>query len=110
MRVFSATLVIAAALALASTAAGQESELGKTVYAKRCASCHGADGKGNAKMEAMLKTKIPALTATAKTDAEIHQLLVEGKKPMPSFKSLTKEEMDAVTAYTKALSKVAGGK
>jgi len=87
---------------------------GAADYTAKCATCHGADGKGNAKMEQMLKVKIPALAGSAlKPDAELLKLVSEGKKPMPSFaKSLSKDEIDAVVQYAKELAtgKVAGGK
>jgi mono/diheme cytochrome c family protein len=109
MRVHVKTAVMVAVLAVASSAAGAEPELGKNVYAQKCAACHGADGKGNAKMQEKLKVEIPKLTdRISKSDAELYQLLQEGKKPMPSFKRLTKEESDAVIGYVRSLSSVAG--
>lgn len=98
------TAVVLGVLALTATATAADLEAGKKLYAQKCASCHGADGKGNRKLEATLKVKIPELAAAAgKSDAELHRLLVEGKKPMPSFAKLTRDEMDAVIAYAKAL-------
>lgn len=114
MRSLSMVAVVLGVLVLASTAAAADPELGKQVYAKKCAACHGPDGKGNAKMAEMLKVKIPALTAAAaKTDAELLKAVSEGKKPMPPFaKTLSKDELDAVVQYAKGLAtgKVAGGK
>lgn len=112
MRVLSIVVALFGALAVASTAAAADLELGKKVYAAKCASCHGADGKGNAKMAGMLKINIPDLSGSkGKSDAELLKLLSEGKKPMPSFgKSLSKDEMEAVLSYAKALAKGAGGK
>jgi mono/diheme cytochrome c family protein len=109
MRSFAIVVVLAAGLAGASTATAADLELGKKVFADKCASCHGADGKGNAKMEEKLKAKISDLSAgISKSDAEILQLLSEGKKPMPSFKKLSKKELQAVGDYAKSLAK--GGK
>ena len=112
MRVLSIVVALLGVLALASTAAAADPELGKKVYAAKCASCHGADGKGNAKMAGMLKITIPDLSCSAgKSDAELLKLLAEGKKPMPSFgKSLSKDEMAAVLSHAKALAKGSGGK
>ncbi len=112
MRVLSIVVALLGALAVASTAAAADLELGKKVYAAKCASCHGADGKGNAKMAGMLKITIPDLSGSkGKSDAELLKLLAEGKKPMPSFaKGLSKDEMEAVLSYAKALAKGAGGK
>jgi len=111
MRVLSIVVALLGALAVASTAAA-DLELGKKVYAAKCASCHGADGKGNAKMAGMLKVDIPDLSGSkGKSDAELLKLLAEGKKPMPSFaKALSKDEMESVLSYTKALVKGSGGK
>ncbi len=112
MRVLSIVVALLGALTVASTAAAADLELGKKVYAAKCASCHGADGKGNAKMAGMLKVNIPDLSGSAgKSSAELLKLLAEGKKPMPAFgKSLSKDEMDSVLSYAKALAKGAGGK
>jgi mono/diheme cytochrome c family protein len=92
-------------LALASPAAAADLDLGKKVYDQKCASCHGADGKGNAKMATALKVEIKPLSASAaKPDAEVRKVLEEGKKPMPGYgKTLSPAEMDAVLAYTKDL-------
>ena len=111
MRVLSIVVALLGALAVASTAAA-DLELGKKVYAAKCAACHGADGKGNAKMAGMLKITIPDLSGSkGKSDAELLKLLAEGKKPMPSFaKNLSKDEMDSVLSYTKALVRGSGGK
>ena len=114
MRSLSMVAVVLGALVLASTAAAADLELGKKIYAQKCAACHGPDGKGNAKMAETLKVKIPALAdAAAKTDSELRKAVAEGKKPMPPFgKTLSKDELDAVVHYAKGLAtgKVAGGK
>ena len=112
MRWPSMVAVVLGALAMASTAAAADVELGKKIYAQKCAGCHGPDGKGNAKMAETLKVKIPELAAAAaKTDSELLKIISEGKKPMPSFgKSLKKDELDAVAHYAKGLATGASGK
>ncbi len=105
--------VLAATVAVASSALAADLELGKKVFSQKCAGCHGADGKGNPKMASMLKVTLPDLTAGVnKTDAELTQLVTEGKKPMPSFKTLSKDEVDGVIHFVKSLGSgaVAGGK
>ena len=103
MRALSVFVLVS--LALVSTAAAADLELGKKVYAQKCTTCHGADGGGNAKMAATLKVTIPPLAqATAKPEAEVRKTLVEGKKPMPAYgKTLSADEIDAVLAYSKTL-------
>ena len=94
-------------LAVAWTAAADENEVGKKLFAQRCAACHGADGKGNAKMAETLKVKIPDLgAASGKSDPELLKLLADGKPPMPSFgKGLSSDELRAVLDYAKKLAK-----
>ncbi len=105
MRVLSIVVALLGALALVSTAAAADLELGKKIYAAKCASCHGPDGKGNAKMAGMLKVTIPDLTGNVrKSDDDLLKLLSDGKKPMPAFgKGLSKAELDAVLHYAKGL-------
>ncbi|MBI4635136.1 MAG: cytochrome c [Candidatus Rokubacteria bacterium] len=105
MRMVSTAVVLLGALVVASAAAAADLELGKKIYGQKCASCHGPDGKGNAKMAQMLKVQIPDLAvAASKSDAELLKSVSEGKKPMPSFgKTLSKDELDAVVHYAKGL-------
>lgn len=114
MRFVTGAVALVGALVLASTAAAADLELGKELYTKKCAGCHGADGKGNPKMSQMLKVTIPDLSAgVAKTDADLVKLVSEGKKPMPSFaKSLSPDEVKAVVEYAKrfATGRTAGTK
>lgn len=114
MRVLSIVVAWLGTLALVSTAAAADLELGKKIYAAKCASCHGPDGKGNAKMAGILKVTIPDLTSVVrKSDDDLLKILSDGKKPMPAFgKGLRKDELDAVLHYAKGLAKApaVGGK
>ena len=105
MRGLGSMVAVLGVLVVASAASADDSELGKKIFAQRCAGCHAADGKGNAKMAATLKTTIPDLTSMAsKPDAELAKFISEGKKPMPGFgKSLSQEELTAVLHYAKGL-------
>lgn len=74
--------------------------LGKTLYAKHCAACHGTKGEG-IRAPALGN---PMLLATA-SDAFLRYTISEGRDstPMPSFKdSLSKLEINAVTAYIRS--------
>ena len=44
----------------------QDTDAGKTAYLSSCAPCHGADGKGNGFLSAVLKTPPTDLTMLAK--------------------------------------------
>ncbi|MGH8004408.1 MAG: c-type cytochrome [Limisphaerales bacterium] len=97
-------------------AAGQEKQTvssGKQVYEKKCASCHGKEGEGVAKMSAMLKTKIGDVRGrkvTADTLTAWKKMTTDGKGKMPAFKTkLSGAEIDSSLAYLQLLAKASSG-
>ncbi|MES2796481.1 MAG: c-type cytochrome [Bacteroidota bacterium] len=75
-------------------------DLGKTLYVKNCATCHGKKGEG---ISAPALAN-PMLLATA-SDAFLHYTITNGREgtPMVAFKdSLSKTEINAVTAYLRS--------
>jgi quinoprotein glucose dehydrogenase len=69
------------------------SRTGADVYVAACASCHGADRRGN--------DRVPSLLGVgARLSAEqIHQVIDRGRGFMPSFANLREDEKQAVIAY-----------
>lgn len=99
-----ATVLIVGCLALPMVAGAADDELGKKVFTQKCVACHGPDGAGNPKTAQMLKVTIPPLSdAASKSDSELMKFIAEGKKPMPSFKTLSGDELGAVAHYVKEL-------
>jgi len=75
------------------------SQLGKSVYAAQCQSCHGQDGK-------LGLAGAKDLTATNMVKDDIIALLNNGKNSMPKFKdALSIEEIDAVSEYVLQMKK-----
>jgi len=75
------------------------SQLGKSVYAAQCQSCHGQDGK-------LGLAGAKDLTATNMVKDDIIVLLNNGKNSMPKFKdALSIEEIDAVSEYVLQMKK-----
>ncbi len=64
------------------------------LYRTYCSSCHGADKKGGAG---------PDLTSRAKNykSAQIASILRKGAPPMPSFKFLSEQQIEAISAYVR---------
>jgi cytochrome c6 len=92
-------VVVAALLAFAGVAQA-DGEEGAPVYAKRCAMCHGKDGKPTA-----VGTKMGAKDlSTLKLDAAaVEKVVTEGKGKMTGFKGkLTVEEIHEVSEYVAA--------
>ncbi len=83
-------------------------EAAKTLYANRCQSCHGAEGKGNQTMAKALNTAIPDFTSkdiAKKPDSELTQAISKGRGKMPAQNGLSDKEIKDLVSYVKSLSK-----
>ncbi|HEY9486994.1 MAG TPA: cytochrome c [Chryseosolibacter sp.] len=63
--------------------------MGKTLYAKHCRSCHGKAGEGDGPKAAELKTSPGDFTAAefqAQSDGSLYYKTTEGRDDMPNFK------------------------
>ena len=82
--------------------------LGARIYARHCALCHGAGGRGDGDAAAGMKPKPRDHTDSAymgsRTDAQLLQLIHDGKGNMPAWKRvLTEREMRAVLVHVRSL-------
>ena len=86
-----------------------EAKEGKAIYGKLCASCHGADGKGNPAMTKVFGEKelnIVDQETMKKSDDELLKVIVQGKGKMPaSGKNLSKQEQKQVLDHVRSLAK-----
>ncbi len=65
------------------------------IFKTQCVTCHGEKGLGDGPASPYLGTKVANLTSAqvqGQTDGEIYWKISEGKTPMPSFKTLLKDE------------------
>ncbi len=72
-------------------------------YRTKCAMCHGPDGAGSAVGKSM---NVPDLRSSVvqNTDAELAQIISNGKGGMPAFKSsLSDDQMHALVTYVRSL-------
>jgi cytochrome c6 len=89
-------LVAVATLALAGTVLAEDAH---TLFASKCAVCHGKDGKGS---PAGLKMGAKDLSQTKLSEADIAKTVENGKGKMTPFKGkLTPEQIEAVAKYIK---------
>jgi cytochrome c6 len=93
-------IVVALAVLFAATAASAQGAAPAEIFAKRCAACHGKEGKGDTPMAQKLGAKdISALKAS---EAEIAEVIANGKGKMTSFKGkMTDEEIKSVAKFVK---------
>jgi len=80
---------------------------GEKVYKAKCASCHGADGKGATPAGKATKARDFCSEEVKKeTDEEWTAIVVKGKNKMPSYdKKLTDAEIKEAVAYIRSLCK-----
>lgn len=97
--------ILCASVAM-STAAAELAADGQAVYEKRCAMCHGEDGKGDTKAGKMMKTP-DITTADWKEGTSVEQLVATLKKGLGKMKSfegkVSDEELTAAAEYTRQL-------
>jgi mono/diheme cytochrome c family protein len=95
------TILIFAALTATSVWAA-DAAAGKTVYATKCKSCHGADGEGNPAIAKAMKVELKPLSATT---ADVKDVITKGQGKMKPMPAVTGDDLDNVVAYVKSLKK-----
>jgi len=83
-----------------------DASAGKDVFAKHCAGCHGADGKGNDAIAKAMKVTIPPLASKevqALSDADLSKVITDGKGKMPAMKTLSSADVANVVAFIRSL-------
>jgi mono/diheme cytochrome c family protein len=80
-----------------------------SLWESRCASCHGVDGGGNGPGKppgAQLPDMTLASYRTARTDAELHTIIKNGRGMMPAFATqLTDLGIDALVTHVRTLAR-----
>jgi cytochrome c6 len=105
--IITASLMLATLIALTSTPTivdASEAD-GAALYKAKCASCHGADGKGEtAAGKAMKLRDLGSAEVQAQSDAELTAITSKGKGKMPGYeKSIGADGVQAVVAYIRTL-------
>ena len=102
MKLKAIVLMVAVALAPVAFAAD-----GAAVYKAKCATCHGADGKGQTPMGKKMNLRdLGAPEVQKQTDKELYDWTAVGKGKMPGYKDkLTDEEIKALVAHMRGLAK-----
>lgn len=104
-RIFQASLVILAITFAMSISAFADATA--DVYKAKCASCHGADGKGDTPAGKGMKVKDLASDDVQKmSDADLTAAIEKGKKPMPGYEGkIPKEQIDGLVKWIRTLKK-----
>ncbi len=90
-----------AGLILFSTNAKADAQAGAATFKAKCASCHGADGKGK---EALKTQDMASAAVQNMSDAELTAITTDGKGKMPAYgKSLKPDQIKDLVAYIRSL-------
>ena len=96
------TLMSAGLLAAAEAASGKE------IFAKKCADCHEASDEGKDAFAKMMKVEMRHLGSKevqAKSNADLHEVIVKGIGKMRPVKDLDTKSVGDVVDYLRTLAK-----
>jgi cytochrome c6 len=104
--VFRASLVVLA-IAFAMSVSAFAADATADIYKTKCASCHGADGKGDTPAGKKMNVKDLASDEVQKqSDADLAAVIEKGKKPMPGYEGkVTQEQIDGLVKWIRTLKK-----
>jgi len=102
-------IVIATAFSAAFAEKAPPASEAKSNFNLQCSSCHGKDGTGDTPVGKSLNAAdLRSKDVQKQSDAELAQIISEGKGNMPSFSdSLSKDQISALVAYIRKLAKSA---
>ena len=93
-------------LPIANANAAQASALVTATFRTKCAMCHGPDGAGSEVGKSMNVPDLRSQAIQGLADAELAQVISNGKGGMPSFKnSLSADQIQALVKHVRALAK-----
>jgi mono/diheme cytochrome c family protein len=102
-----ATLTAGASLlvAMLGSRPAAQAKTAESIYADKCTTCHGADGKGQTAKGKKLKVKAVQETVKKMTVAQMEEIVTKGKDPdMDAFgKELGADMVKQITAYYRGL-------
>jgi cytochrome c6 len=103
VKVFAIATAFIVLLSLASTVSAQNAS--ETLFKSKCAACHGADGSGSSMGKKMGAHDFQTAEVQKMTDAELTDIITNGKNKMPKYGSLKPEDIKGLVAYIRTLKK-----
>ncbi len=91
-------------VAIARAKGGQDSAASKATFRTKCAMCHGQDGGGSEVGKSMNVPDLRSQAVQKLPDAELAQIISNGKAGMPSFKnSLSEDQIHGLVTHIRSL-------
>jgi mono/diheme cytochrome c family protein len=88
------------------TTATGDATAGKTLYGKKCVTCHGVQGEGKEAIAKMLKVELKHLGSPevqSRSDAELTKAIAEGTGKMKPVKNLNEADLANLVAFMRTL-------
>jgi cytochrome c6 len=105
-RIETKLLTIATALAVVlSLSLSARAQDASALFKSKCAGCHAADGTGSAMGKKMGAHDFTSADVQKMSDAELTDIITNGKNKMPKYASLKPEEIKGLVAYIRTLKK-----
>ena len=99
---FAIATALAVVLSLSLSAHAQDSA---SLFKSKCAGCHSADGTGSATGKKMGAHDFTSADVQKMSDADLTDIITNGKNKMPKYSSLKPEEIKGLVAYIRTLKK-----
>jgi cytochrome c6 len=101
-RMFTIATVFAFLLSAPLSAHAQDAA---TIFKSKCVGCHAADGTGSAMGKKMGAHDFTTADVQGMTDAQLTDIITNGKNKMPKYASLKPEDIKGLVAYIRTLKK-----
>ena len=102
MLLFVGLMFFVAAIARANP--GPDAAASSATFRTKCAMCHGQDGSGSEVGKSMNVPDLRAPVVQKQTDAQLAQIISDGKGGMPPFKSsLSEDQIHSLVAHIRSL-------
>jgi mono/diheme cytochrome c family protein len=102
-QVFAVAVALAVVLTLSLSARAQNGS--EPLYKSKCAACHGSDGSGSAMGKKLGAHDFQTADVQKMSDAELTDVITNGKNKMPKYGSLKAEDIKGLVAYIRTLKK-----
>ncbi len=99
--------ISALAVAVTLCAPANADDNSAALYKQKCASCHGADGKGETPVGKMYKLRdLGSADVQKQSDDELTSIISKGKNKMPGYgRSLKDDQIKDLVTYIRSLAK-----
>ncbi len=102
LKLFTIATAVAVFLSIPLSAGAQDAS---ALFKSKCAGCHSADGTGSAMGKKMGAHDFTSADVQKMSDAELTDIITNGKNKMPKYASLKPEEIKGLVAYIRTLKK-----